>query len=135
MLMPEPQRLAVGERRQLKLVLKTDAPLGMIASSLRFDPRVIKVRSISHGNIFGDPTPPPALTHTVSPEGVLIFSVTPSPARKSFTGAGVLLNIEVEAVAPGACDIIFGTEDVHLMATDGRKILLRVLPGSIAVAQ
>ena len=43
MLMPEPQQLAVGERRQLKLVLKTDAPLGMIASSLRKGGRIIFV--------------------------------------------------------------------------------------------
>ncbi|HEX7173910.1 MAG TPA: secretin N-terminal domain-containing protein [Pyrinomonadaceae bacterium] len=135
MLMPEPQRLKVGERRQLKLVLKTDAPLGMIASSLRFDPRVITVRAVSHGNIFADPTALPNVTYSVSTEGVLIFSVAPPTGRKAFTGAGVLLNIEIEAVAPGACDISFGAEDVHLMATDGRKILLRVLPGAVAVAQ
>jgi hypothetical protein len=125
----------VGERRQLKLVLKTDAPLGMIASSLRFDPRVIAVRAVSHGNIFADPKALPNVTYSVSTEGVLIFSVAPPAGRKAFTGAGVLLNIEVEAVAPGACDISFGAEDVHLMATDGRKILLRVLPGAVAVAQ
>ena len=133
MLMPEPHRMSVGERRQLKLVLKTDAPLGLVASSLRFDPRVLAVRAVSLGNMFTTTMSRPAVSHTVSPEGILLFSITPTAGTSSFTGGGVLLNIEVEALAPGATDMLFGSEDVHLMATDGRKVLLKVLAGSVSI--
>jgi len=135
MLMPEPQRLSVGERRQLKLVLKTDAPLGMIASSLRFDPRVAAVRSVTLGNMFGGASARPALSHSVSADGVLLFTLTPAAGTPPLTGAGVMLCVEVEALAPGSTDFLFAAEDVHLMATDGRRVLVKVLPGSVAVNQ
>ncbi|HEX5707650.1 MAG TPA: secretin N-terminal domain-containing protein [Pyrinomonadaceae bacterium] len=133
MLMPEPQALRVGERRHLKLFLKTDAPLGLVAATLRFDPRVVAVRSVTHGNIFTNPFDPPAVTHSVSAEGALLFSVAPPPGAQTFTGAGVLVTIEVEGVAPGASEVGLDASDVHLIAHDGRKVLIKVLTSAVTV--
>ncbi|HYY96663.1 MAG TPA: secretin N-terminal domain-containing protein, partial [Pyrinomonadaceae bacterium] len=74
-LMSDSQPMRVGERRRLKLLLKTDAPLGLIALALRVDRRVLAVRSVGAGTLYapGDAH----VTHTVTPEGLLVITVTP----------------------------------------------------------
>jgi hypothetical protein len=83
--MSEPQAMHVGERRQIKLLLKTDAPLGLVALTLRLDTRVLAVRAVAPGTLF-KPTDA-RLTHTLTPEGLLLVTVAsqdaacPSAAR------------------------------------------------------
>ncbi|HYH84162.1 MAG TPA: secretin N-terminal domain-containing protein, partial [Pyrinomonadaceae bacterium] len=132
-LMSDPQPMRVGERRQLKLLLKTDAPLGLVALSLHLDPRVLSVRSVTGGTLYA-PTEA-RLAHTFTTEGLLLVSVAPNTGAAAISGAGVLLIVEVEAVADGAGDLSFGADDVHLVATDGRKILLKVITDQIAVGR
>lgn len=132
-LMSDPQAMRVGERRQLKLLLKTDAPLGLVALSLRLDPRVLAVRSVTGGTLYA-PTEA-RLTHTFTNEGLLLVSVATNSGAAAISGAGVLIVVEVEAVADGAGDLSFSADDVHLVATDGRKILLKVITDQIAVGR
>ncbi len=130
-LMSDPQALHVGERRQLKLLLKTDAPLGLLALSFRLDPRLLAVRAIGAGTLAGaDDT---RVTHSVTPAGVLLVTVSPARADASVTGAGVLLTLEVEALAPGAEPLRFDADDVYLVATDGRKVLVKVMTDQLSV--
>ncbi|HEX8851881.1 MAG TPA: hypothetical protein VF754_00260, partial [Pyrinomonadaceae bacterium] len=132
----EAQPLRVGEKRRLRVVLKTDAPLGLVAAALRFDPRILAVRSVAAGNLFAHASGQPVITQSVSPDGILLFSVSPSAAEgsSSVTGAGVLLVVEVEALAVGACALSLDTDDVHLIARDGRKVFLKALAGQLSVA-
>ena len=127
------QAMRVGERRRLKLLLKTDAPLGLVALTLRLDPRVLAVRSVSGGTLF---KPSDAqVTHTSTPEGLLLVTVAPNSASSAISGAGVLLVFEVEALAPGAEGLRFDADDVHIVATDGRKLLLKVMTDEVSVAR
>ncbi len=128
-LMSEPTPLRVGERRQLKVLLKTDAPLGLLALSFRLDTRVLALRSVGAGTLS---TPDGArVTHTMTPEGLLLVSV--APPTSPLSGAGVLLTFEVEALAAGAEALRFDADDVHLVATDGRKVLVKVMTDQISV--
>jgi hypothetical protein len=132
-LLSDQQPMRVGERRQLKLLLKTDAPLGLVALSLRLDPRVLSVRSVSNGTLYA---PAEAhLTHTFTTEGLLLVSVAPNTGAEAISGAGVLIVVEIEALADGAGELSFGADDVHLVATDGRKILLKVMTDQVAVGR
>jgi hypothetical protein len=133
-LAPEAEALKVGERRQLKLLLKTDAPLGLVSFSLRFDPRVIAVRTFGHGNLFARAADA-SLTQSVSPSGFALVSVAPSAGAAPFTGAGVLLLVEVEALAEGAGALSLEAEDVHVVAADGRRVLLKVTSGRLMVTR
>ena len=126
--------MRVGERRRLALVLKTDAPLGLAVLTLRFDPKSVAVRGISVGNLFAGSQSAPALTQTVNPEGLLLVSVAP-PAGASMTGAGVLIFIDIEAIATGESAIGFDKENIHLMAADGRSVLLQFVQSSVTVKQ
>jgi general secretion pathway protein D len=130
-LMSEPSPLRVGERRQLKVLLKTDAPLGLLALSFRLDPRVLALRSVGAGTLS---TPDGArVTHTLTPEGLLLVSV--APPTSPLSGAGVLLTFEVEALSAGAEPLRFDAEDVHLVATDGRKVLVKVMTDQLSVRE
>jgi hypothetical protein len=130
-LMSEPSPLRVGERRQLKLLLKTDAPLGLLALSFRLDPRVLSLRAVGAGTLS---TPDGArVTHTLMPEGLLL--VTVAPPTSPLSGAGVLLTFEVEALSAGAEPLRFDANDVHLVATDGRKVLVKVMTDQISVRE
>jgi general secretion pathway protein D len=130
-LMSEPQALRVGERRQLKLLLKTDAPLGLLALSFRLDPRLLAVRAVGAGTLAG--TEDARVTHSITPGGVLLVTVAPARAEAAVTGAGVLLTFEVEALAPGADPLRFDADDVYLVATDGRKVLVKVMTDQLSV--
>ena len=133
-LVPEQQEMRVGERRRLALVLKTDAPLGLAVLTLRFDPRNIVVRGVSVGNLFAGVQNAPTLTQTINPGGLLLISVAP-PGGASMTGAGVLIFIDIEAVAVGESVIGFDKENIHLMASDGRGVLVQFVQSSIRVKQ
>jgi general secretion pathway protein D len=132
-LMTDAQPMRVGERRRLKLLLKTDAPLGLVALALRLDTRVLAVRSVGVGTLFapGDAH----VTHSVTPEGLLVITVTPDASAAPLSGAGVLLNVEVEALAGGGAPLRFEADDVHVVATDGRKVLLRVMTDQLSVGR
>jgi general secretion pathway protein D len=130
-LMSEPQAMRVGERRQLKVLLKTDAPLGFVALTFRLDPRLLAVRAVSAGTLS---TPSDArITHTFTPEGLLLVTIAPNATAPAISGAGVLLVFDVEALANGPDPLRFDADDVHLIATDGRKILLKVMADQVSV--
>jgi general secretion pathway protein D len=132
-LMNDAQPMRVGERRRLRLLLKTDAPLGLVAMTLRVDPRVLAVRSVSAGAMFapGDAH----ITHKLSPEGLLLVTLTPGADASAISGAGILLSLEVEALADGADPLRLEADDVHVVATDGRKVLIRVMTDQLSVGR
>jgi hypothetical protein len=129
----EPSPLRVGERRRLTVLLKTDAPLGLVALTFRLDPRALAVRSVAAGSLFG---PSGArLTHSTTAEGLLLVTVAPDRPASPLSGAGVLLSFDVEALASGAEPLRFDADDVHLVATDGRKVLVKVLADRLSVSE
>jgi hypothetical protein len=124
-LMADQQPLRVGETRELKLLVKTDAPLGIVAVMLRFDTRALAVRSVRAGNLF---KPADAqLTHTATPRGLLLVTVSSKDSPLPVSGAGVLLTLEVEALENYSEPFKFDADDVNVVATDGRKVLVKVI--------
>lgn len=124
-LMAEQKPLRVGETRELKLLVKTDAPLGIVAIMLRFDTNALAVRSVRAGNLF---KPADAqLTHTSTPRGLLLVTVSSKDAPLPVSGAGVLLTLEVEALENYSEPFKFNADDVNVVATDGRKVLVKVI--------
>ncbi|HVF86832.1 MAG TPA: secretin N-terminal domain-containing protein [Pyrinomonadaceae bacterium] len=134
-LVPESQEMRVGEKRRLMLVLKTDAPLGLATATLRFDPRVIAVRSVSKGAMFGEKTAAPIITQSIDPQGVLIVSIAPAAGAPPLSGEGVVLMIEVEALIPGESAVSFDSDKVHLIAADARNVKTQVVQSKVKVTQ
>jgi general secretion pathway protein D len=131
-LSPEQGEMRVGEKRQLALSIKTGAPVGMAVMTLRFDPKVVKVNSVTAGSLFANAKTAPGLTQSIDPSGMLLVSLAPASVAP-ISGEGVLLNIEFEAIAGGDSLLAFDLANVHLVASDGRNILLQVEPVKLTV--
>jgi general secretion pathway protein D len=124
--------MRVGEKRQLALSIKTGAPVGLAVLTLRFDPHVMKVNSVTAGGIFANAKAAPAVTYSLDQNGMLLVSIA-SSAGASMSGEGVLLNLEFEALASGDSLLAFDLANVHLVASDGRNLLLQVEPVKLTV--
>lgn len=126
MLLPKLQEMKVGERRRLSLLLKTDAPLGLAALTFRFDPKALRISGVSAGNLLAADAQgaQPILTQSIDANGLLLVSVAPPAGAQPLTGAGVLIFIDVEAVATGESSFSFDKNNVHLVAVDGRSVAL-----------
>jgi general secretion pathway protein D len=131
-LSPDQSEMRAGEKRQIALGLRTGAPVGMAVLTLRFDPRVMKVNSVTAGGLFANAKTAPALTQSMDQNGMLLVSLAPA-AGSPVSGEGVLLNIEIEALAGGDSLLAFDLANVHLVASDGRNILLQVEPVKLTV--
>lgn len=136
LLFTDQQDIKVGERKRVMVFLKTDAPIGLATATLRFDPRSLAVRSVTQGVLSNDKTAAPLLTQSTDAEkGVLFLSVSPASGAQPFTGEGLLLVIEVEALAPGDALLQFDADKLHLIATDGRTVRPKAADGRIKVTQ
>ena len=135
-MLADQQDARVGERRRGMVFLKTDAPLGLATATLRFDPRTLGVRAVTQGVLSGDKSAAPVLTQSTDAErGVLFVSVSPASGAQPLTGEGLLLVIEVEALAPGEAALQFDADKLHLIATDGRTVRPKAADGRIKVTQ
>jgi hypothetical protein len=134
-LIPERSEMRVTDKRRLALVLKTDAPLGLAVITLRFDPRTVAIRNVATGNLFaGLQSNQPTITQTINPNGLLLVSIAP-PTGGSMSGAGVLLFIDIEGLAVGESVIAFDKDNMHLIASDGRNLVLQLVQSEVAVKQ
>ncbi|MDX6556967.1 MAG: ral secretion pathway protein [Blastocatellia bacterium] len=131
-LSPEQGVMRVSEKRQLALAVRTGASLGLAVVTLRFDPHVLKINSVTAGGMFANAKTAPSLTQSIDPSGMLLVSLAPA-AGSPITGEGVLLNLEVEAIAGGDALLAFDLANVHLVTSDGRGILLQVEPVKLTV--
>jgi general secretion pathway protein D len=133
--MPGRREMRVGERQRLMIFVKTSAPLALAAATLKFDPRVFAVRSIERGSIFGEASSSqPTITQSIDQRGTLLAVVAPQ-SGSPLSGAGVLLFVEIEALAVGESEITFDATGVHLMSLDGRNVAAQTSPVRLTVKQ
>jgi general secretion pathway protein D len=133
-LTPSTNELRVGEKRRLAVEVKSEAPVGLAVLTLRFDPKVIKINSVSAGSLFANAKTAPTITQSIDEHGVLLVSLTPA-AGAPVSGDGALLNIDIEAIGAGDSALAFDLNNIHLMASDGRKTLLQIEPIKLTVKQ
>ena len=130
------EALKVGEKRRFAVELKSDVPLGLAVLTLRFDPRLVAVRGVSTGTMFADNKDgAPRITQSSDANGVCLISISAVSGAQPFKGAGVLLFIDVEAIAAGDGGLAFDKDNTHLMATDARDVVLELSQGQTTIKQ
>ncbi|HYO63889.1 MAG TPA: secretin N-terminal domain-containing protein [Pyrinomonadaceae bacterium] len=135
-LVPERPEMRVGERQTIRLFVKTDASLNLVVAMLRFDPRVLAVRSVSRGSTFPGAQGAPVFSKAVNNEaGSMLVSVLPLPGDPPVTAAGTLLSIEVEALAGGSTAFSVDAQDPVLMASDNSRVQLKHAPILLTVSK
>lgn len=133
-LTPSTNELRVGEKRRLAVEVNSEAPLGMAVLTLRFDPKVVKINSVTAGTLFANAKTAPTITQSIDEHGVLLVSITPA-AGAPMSGKGELLHLDIEAIAGGDSALTFDLNNVHLMASDGRNTVLQIEPIRLTVKQ
>ena len=129
------REMRVGETQRLMLLVKTSTPLGLAAATLRFDPRVIAVRGVTHGSLFGETKELlPTITPSIDPRGSLLALIAPA-ATTPISGMGVLLFVEIEAVAAGESDVTLDGTGVHLMSVAGQNVATQLAHTRLTVKQ
>jgi hypothetical protein len=113
--------MRVGARQRLMVFVKTPTPLALAAATLKFNPKVIAVRSVVKGSLFAEGAAQPSVTQSVDQTGSVLALVAPA-AGAPVTGMGVLLFIEIEALRAGETAVGFDQTGVHLMSADGRSL-------------
>ena len=124
--------MKVGEKRQLGVQVKSDAPLGLAVITLRFDPHVLKINNISPGSLFANAKSAPTLTQSIDEHGMVLLSLAPA-AGSNLTANGTLLNLDVEAVGEGDSTLSFDLSNIHMVASDGRPVMLQIDPIKLTV--
>jgi prepilin-type N-terminal cleavage/methylation domain-containing protein len=122
---PDQNNLKIGEKRQLALQVKSDAPLGLAVITLRFDPKILKISGVSAGSLFANVKNAPTVTQSIDEHGMLLVSIAPA-SGSSITADGVLLNLDVEGVDAGDTALSFDLSNVHLVAGDGRTPTIQI---------
>ena len=133
-LVSEKAELRVGEKQQLTVQFKSDAPLGLAVLTLRFDPNVIKIKPVSAGSVFLNAKVAPTITQSIDEHGLMLVSLAPA-AGSAVNGEGALLTFEVEAIGAGDSALAFDLANVHLVASDGRYVTLQIEPIKLTVKQ
>ena len=122
----------VGEKRQMAIEFKSDAPLGLAVLMLRFDPKVVKVTAINPGTLL-PPGNKASLSQSVDPTGTYLFSLSTFNGSAALRGPGSLVLIQVEAIAEGDAAFGFDKESLRLITPDARDIAAELFPMRVAM--
>jgi general secretion pathway protein D len=131
-LMPANEVLKAGDQRRFAVEIKSEVGLSLAVLALRFDPKVVRVTAVSPGTLFPRGKPP-FLTQSVDPSGMCLISLSANGALMQ--GSGSLVILQVEAIGPGDTGITFDQGNLHLVAPDGREVVLEFPPGLKLVKQ
>jgi general secretion pathway protein D len=132
-LMGETTAMKTGETKQFAIELKSHVPLALAVVALKFDPKVVKVRSVTAGSLLSSTKQ--NIIPSIDPNGLCLISISGRAGSGAIQGAGTLLLIEVEAVADGAPGFTFDKEAMNIVATDAGDVMLEVLPVTVATKQ
>jgi hypothetical protein len=126
----------VGEKRRYAIQLNSDVPLILALLALKFDPKVVKINSVSAGNLLSTSADTaPLFTPSIDANGVCMISISAMNSKASFKGSGPLLFIDLEAVGAGDAALTFIKDTLHLVGTDARDVTSELVQGTATVKQ
>jgi len=131
-LAPSEAVLKVGETRRFALEVTSDASLAMAILALRFNPKVVRIKSVSAGTALtadnGNKEGVPGMTQSIDATGMCLISLSNLRAAASLKNSGLWLFIDVEALSAGDAGLVFDKNATHLMAADAGNVALDLSP-------
>jgi hypothetical protein len=132
--LPTDDVLRIGEKRRYAIQMSSDVSLSLALFAIRFDPKVVKVTTISAGTLLAHDAAA-ALTQSIDPTGVCLISISGLNGKNPIKGTGALFFLDVEAVGIGNAALVFDQESLHLVATDAKDVTTKIAQGSATVKQ
>jgi hypothetical protein len=130
--LPTADVLKVGEKRRYAVQMSSDVALGFALFAIRFDPKVVKVTTISAGTLLGIENAP-GFTQSIDPTGMCLISISGLNGQTAVKGTGSLFFIEVEGIADGDALLILDDASSHVVATDAKDLTSKLSLGSVTV--
>jgi general secretion pathway protein D len=128
--------LKIGEKRRFAIELNSEIPIGLAVLALKFDPKVVKVRTVAAGTLLAQESEnAPSISQSIDPSGICLVSVSALNSKTPMRGSGALVFVEIEAIAAGDAAFIFDKNMIHLVATDARDVVLDLQQGNATVKQ
>lgn len=101
---PEALRASVGDSFEVRLDVRSTAPLSHLPLRLRFDPSLIEVSAVRPGSFLGGEEEISLMTDDSTP-GTVVVGLSRLGERPGVAGRGRLLALEVRATGPGTATI------------------------------
>lgn len=101
---PEALRASVGDSFEVRLDVRSTAPLSHLPLRLRFDPSLIEVSAVRAGSFLGDEEEISLMTDDSTP-GTVVVGLSRLGERPGVAGRGRLLALEVRTTGPGTATI------------------------------
>jgi hypothetical protein len=120
--LPEDDVLRVGDKRRYSIQINSDVALGRGWFAIRFDPKVVKVTTITADGQLGTERATLSLIQSIDPNGVCLISISGLNGKTPIWGTGPLFFIDVEAVGPGIASLSFDREALQLFTVDGSSL-------------
>jgi len=134
--LPSDDVLKIGEKRRYAIQLDSDVALSLALLALRFDPRVVKVHAVSAGSLLGPQDGQGAtFGQSIDVNGVCLISISTLNSKVSIKGSGALIFVDLEAIGAGDASLVFDKQTSHLVATDARDVVTRVMQGTATVKE
>ncbi|HRJ87107.1 MAG TPA: secretin N-terminal domain-containing protein [Pyrinomonadaceae bacterium] len=116
--------LKAGQRIKLPVLITGSDPFGSAVLGLRFDEKLMAVRSVAYGDVFGGAMSGTEIQPFLNQGGRTFVSLTASKGLR--TGlSGTLAVIEFEALADGTPTVNFDKDVLNILGTDGKNFLVR----------
>lgn len=101
---PEALRASVGDSFEVRLDVRSKAPLSHLPLRLRFDPKLIEVTAVRAGSFLGGEDEISLMTDDSTP-GMVVVGLSRLGEQPGVAGRGRLLALEVRATGPGTATI------------------------------
>jgi general secretion pathway protein D len=125
--------MRVGDKQRIALVFDSKEPLGNAIVRLKFDPRVIAVRSVSAGDLSDGTKKIASMMQVIDPAGVIGITISPEAGSSLKIGANTVVYLEIEAIANGETVIGFDQTNVQVFTSDGRVVKLQMQESRVLV--
>ncbi len=130
---PAGMQVKVGDAFTVDLVVESAQDLFTVPLSLAYDPAVVQLVEVHHGDLMGGTEQPPAIVQRIDSEaGRAIISLSRAPGSSGATGNGILLTLAFTAKAEGRTDLAIQ----NIAARNSRReaLTFETTPAEIVVA-
>jgi len=104
---PAQSTVAAGTQFTVDVLVENAQDLFTVPLAIRFDPNVVMITEIHHGDLMGGTEQPAALVQRVDAEtGTAILSVSRPPGTQGANGNGILVTLTLEARAAGQTQLV-----------------------------
>jgi len=115
--------LKTGEKTKLAVMVRSATAFRAAVVGMKFDAKKIAVREVSYGEVFGREMAQSSAKPFFNQDGKTFVSLS-APKDTAENSSGILLYLEVEALADGKHDITFDRDVLNLLTADGRNFIV-----------